>query len=598
MSVSRFLLPNMAEIADSDSPDPLSSTPPAATSPSPSALSTVSEHHSPIYQSDTPSSGLSPSPESPDPLENYLERRPQFVSNYPPENWVENRVAPLLRHLEGERNVERNVGNQYGLPSEIISEDSVDESEITSDSAPFGDESTNTDEYVDENAFDFGDELLHDSEDEESLFVNDHDNVDDDINPNGNNIYDLDVIFGANYPLQQRQHREPSQDTWPGADGESSDFESLPGMNRGGRVDDDDDADDDGDELVGMELEVEEIHAPRHHQEHRRRQPQPQPLPEVIDLTGDNDSPPHPPRPPHSAHLTPGRNFSHYLRRRRSQQRNTPPRLSRSDASYVGGRAFIDLTVDQDDEPPAAVMPPLRRDNLPRPPRHPPPIPPPIPHEPPNNRPQLGMLGHIQAIPLNGLQDLFRNMPVFQLMGRNFQPGNHRQDEDDLVIMGDRDLLRPPEPQGPIPDNMQLNYNAHPFVAQPGHGGAAPKPTHEPPKDARDGFTRNTGEDVVAICPSCEQELAYDPDGDEDGPPPAKRARTKKATAEHHFWAVKACGHVYCKKCFDNRKPTGKNPVPVGFRPDPNGAKNKMLCAVEDCDSDVSAKAAWVGIFM
>ncbi|KAI0182719.1 hypothetical protein EV127DRAFT_354292 [Xylaria flabelliformis] len=131
-----------------------------------------------------------------------------------------------------------------------------------------------------------------------------------------------------------------------------------------------------------------------------------------------------------------------------------------------------------------------------------------------------------------------------------------------------------------------------------GAGVGPPKPVHEPPKPARPGFTRDTGEDVVAICPSCDQELAYDPEADDDNSPtPGKKPRSRKAMAEHHFWAVKACGHVYCKRCFDNRRSTSKNAAHVSFRHTGEGGK-KLLCAVEDCDSEVTLKTAWVGIFV
>ncbi|KAI1435168.1 hypothetical protein GGR50DRAFT_687264 [Xylaria sp. CBS 124048] len=149
---------------------------------------------------------------------------------------------------------------------------------------------------------------------------------------------------------------------------------------------------------------------------------------------------------------------------------------------------------------------------------------------------------------------------------------------------------------------IHLDYAAHPFPMQapgvPGQARGPAKPPHVPPKPARAGFTRDTGEDVVAICPSCDEELAYDPDGDNDAEAtPSSKSRVKKATAtaEHHFWAVKACGHVYCKKCYDHRRPTVKGPF-TGFR-FPEGNK-KIFCAVEDCNSDVTQKAAWVGIFM
>ncbi|ORY63265.1 uncharacterized protein BCR38DRAFT_294221, partial [Pseudomassariella vexata] len=124
-----------------------------------------------------------------------------------------------------------------------------------------------------------------------------------------------------------------------------------------------------------------------------------------------------------------------------------------------------------------------------------------------------------------------------------------------------------------------------------------PKPVHEPPPQAKEGFTRDTGEDFVLICPSCDEELAYDPDVEDENGPPTKKARTRKDKAEHHFWAVKACGHVYCKRCYDNRKPSARNPVKVGFKPPPTDQR-KLMCAVDGCESEVSTKTAWVGIFL
>jgi hypothetical protein len=101
----------------------------------------------------------------------------------------------------------------------------------------------------------------------------------------------------------------------------------------------------------------------------------------------------------------------------------------------------------------------------------------------------------------------------------------------------------------PLANNpVEFNYGANGFNHEP---PARPKPAHIAPPEAREGFTRDTGEDTVVICPNCEMELEYDPDADDQGPsngqqpPPAKKARTsKKDREEHHFWAVKACGHV------------------------------------------------------
>ncbi|KAI0594861.1 hypothetical protein F4775DRAFT_572253 [Biscogniauxia sp. FL1348] len=357
------------------------------------------------------------------------------------------------------------------------------------------------------------------------------------------------------------------------------------------------------DELVHMEMG-----APgngRNHRPNAQRQPS---QPTVIDLTGDDvDSSPRQPN-------TRASRASVNPRRRRSQQQSTPPRLSRSDGSYIGDPPVINLVSDSDDE--LAEVAPPRRDNNNN-------------NNNENNNNNNQNNGHnnnagrgarnarFGGMPRAGAQnnDALGNipmqhihrfltqipnmhMPIFHMLGQN----NHRamadRDlDDDLIIVDQRN--RPPQPP-PAHVNIpvHLDYLAVPF-GPPRHGGGSAKPAHEPPKDAKEGFTRDTGEEVVAICPSCEQELAYDPDGDDDvATRPVKRPRTKKDKAEHHFWAVKACGHVYCKKCFDSRKPSGRNPVHVGFRPDPKGAKNKIFCAVDECESDVTSKTAWVGIFL
>ncbi|KAI0180617.1 hypothetical protein GGR52DRAFT_252079 [Hypoxylon sp. FL1284] len=327
------------------------------------------------------------------------------------------------------------------------------------------------------------------------------------------------------------------------------------------------------DELVGVE--VQELDNPQNRQAHERHQTRPEP--EVIDLTGENS-------PDRAA-------FNVRLRR----PQRSPPRPSRGDNNYVGGHTVIDLVSDSDDEPEAAGIPPLRRSDRPRVPRRENNAPPhraEAEQRPSLNHPMLRNYQHISRL-------LSQNIPFLQL----FNNGQGRRVVDDDVIMLNQRPILPADNNVGQPERVppaamfppvQLNYNAIPFGNVP-HAPGNPKPPHEPPKDTRQGFTRNTAPDLVAICPSCEQELAYE-EGD-DGTP-SKRGRTKKDKAEHHFWAVKSCGHVYCRKCFDNRKPVGKNPVPVGFRPDPSGAKNKMLCAVEDCDSEVGSKTAWVGIFM
>lgn len=64
------------------------------------------------------------------------------------------------------------------------------------------------------------------------------------------------------------------------------------------------------------------------------------------------------------------------------------------------------------------------------------------------------------------------------------------------------------------------------------------------------------------------------PDQDEDLP--------RGGGDEHHFWAVKACcGHVFCQRCFENRKPNAKT------RPN-QGLTSKLSVQVDDSKSDVS----------
>lgn len=425
------------------------------------------------------------------------------------------------------------------------------------------------------------DELEHYFEDEESLFVSDREDLD-----YNEDEYDGE---GLNNPAGGREIRERSP--WIEIPSDDS-FDENPFFGRMDRQRNAGHYFDQFDELVAMEVAPAEN--PRGNQGHQQRQPRAQP--EVIDLTGDNDSSPQPSQPALQTH-------SQNTRRQRSLQRSILPRLNRSDASYMEPRNVINLISDSDDEEPVA-MPPLRRNSHRSRPR-------PAPQEPPHNqRPP----SHVQpALPFNihpnpnpALRTLLNQIPLFRILNGQSIGNNHDhdrdRDEEDIVIMGHRHLTPNAIPPPPNLLPVNLDVRVHPFAmganAPHAPGGLGNKPAHEPPKDTRDGFTRNTGEDVVAICPSCDFELAYDPDDGDNNGPPAKKARTKKDKAEHHFWAVKACGHVYCRSCYENRKPVGKNHIPVGFRPNPNGVKNHILCAVEDCETDVSAKSAWVGIFM
>ncbi|KAJ3570655.1 hypothetical protein NPX13_g5659 [Xylaria arbuscula] len=350
--------------------------------------------------------------------------------------------------------------------------------------------------------------------------------------------------------------------------------------------------------------------------------------PDVIDLTGDDGpeelAPPN--RANEPAHPIPRRQ-SENQRRLRSQPQNAPPRLNRSDGNYVNDQPVIVLSDSDDEDRPMRASPrrnPRRHghnhnhhhENNPaargarnvRLGNYPLPDPRPASvnnaHNAHNHNLNFG--GRLRPF-----HHFMHNTPFFSFLGNGipFMNNHNHNADDDIIYTGERNVGPLPGPQA-LFENMpaglrappNLNYAAIPFplqqpAAAPAGGGGPAKPAHEPPKPARPGFTRDTGEDVVAICPSCEQELAYDPEDDDNGSGSTKKPRSKKAMAEHHFWAVKACGHVYCKRCFENRRPTAKSTMQVGFRQDKSENK-KILCAVEDCDSDVTNKTAWVGIFM
>ncbi|KAI1454895.1 hypothetical protein F4805DRAFT_297599 [Annulohypoxylon moriforme] len=417
-------------------------------------------------------------------------------------------------------------------------------------------------------------------EEEEHLFVSDDDNDDHDYN---DDEYDDDGLS----LVEERNVRPGHLDGQAWVDVHSDDsFEENQFLGRANHQRNAGNNPRLFDELVEMELApVRNTRGNQGHQQQQRQEQQPRAQPEVIDLTGDSPTQPARPAP---------RNHSQNTRRQQSQQRNAPPRLARSDASYMESHDIIDLVSDSEDDRPARIEPARRAPAAQAAPNPEPPRPLQPRDFPPPPRPLFGLHNGT----FGDIQQYLNQMPIIRMIARNHDPDRGR-DEEDLVIMGQRNLAPNAIPAPNLPP-INLDVRVHPFANIP-HVGGGPgaKPAHEPPKETREGFTRDTGEDVVAICPSCELELAYDPDDDDSHQgPPAKKARTKKDKAEHHFWAVKACGHVYCRACYENRKPVGKHPVPVGFRREPNGLKNHVLCAVDDCETDVSAKSAWVGIFM
>lgn len=312
------------------------------------------------------------------------------------------------------------------------------------------------------------------------------------------------------------------------------------------------------DELIGVELAGSSGGGGRNLRGRSQNQ-QRGAAPDVIDLTGDDaeggnaDA---------DVELVIG--GSQNVRRQQSQRRDNAPRLNRSDSNYVGHQqpAVIDISSDSEDEQlqarPAVSLPnPANHPrhhhhrhvhhhhHLPRPHHHH------IPHWPPmDGGPPRRLPGPNGARGINNPRGdanpragggLFNHiMDVFTGMVGGV--GVNRGRDEDLVMIGASPAGLPPMPV-PNVGQIQLNYVAQPFNP----GGPAPgpqKPPHEPPPKARDGFTRDTGEDQVVICPSCNEELAYNPDDEDENGPPTKKARTKKDRAEHHFWAVKDCGHV------------------------------------------------------
>ncbi|RKU44107.1 hypothetical protein DL546_002340 [Coniochaeta pulveracea] len=341
---------------------------------------------------------------------------------------------------------------------------------------------------------------------------------------------------------------------------------------------------------------------------------QSRPPPTVIDLTDEPDSPPRQaialpnafrftsaathgsrqPQPPAQRHS----------RRRQGGMQRTPS-LARSDGSLLGPRrvgaeagpgsgqpTVIDLTEDG----PEVVAPP------------PPPPPPRSVSAAAGRMPPPAPLWRA-AIQPPIIENVFRQMHrhVGHLVGGphdfldRIRVGWAGGETPELEVQFLGEMPRPYD-GGPLPgiaglhghryDNpLANNHPGHLNYAGNGFGREVEreKPVHIPPPAPRQGFSRTTGDDIVAICASCENELQYDPDDKDETP--AKKAKTRKDREEHHFWAVKSCGHVYCRSCFENRT---KKTSAVNFKT--HGKKS--ICNVADCDSDVTTKSAWVGIFL
>jgi hypothetical protein len=282
------------------------------------------------------------------------------------------------------------------------------------------------------------------------------------------------------------------------------------------------------DELVDVELGGRE--SPAAGQNVRRRVSQNRTQHNVIDLTLDDED----------VEIVSG---SQNARRQQSQRRSNAPRLNRSDSSYMGRQSVIELSSDSEDDVQAtrvnsAVPPPvnLRRHHHHHGPHH---------HHVPHHHHHVVMDGRSpRRMPgTNNARAVDNNRGLLNMVGNVFHRfvgmGNRGRDEPDVVM-----IRSSPAAILPIPNigQIHLDYMAHPFNPAPAPG--LHKPPHEAPPKAREGFTRDTNDDDVVICPSCDEELAFDPDVEDENGPPLKKARTKKDKAEHHFWGVKECGHV------------------------------------------------------
>ncbi|KAF4512276.1 hypothetical protein G6O67_001441 [Ophiocordyceps sinensis] len=300
------------------------------------------------------------------------------------------------------------------------------------------------------------------------------------------------------------------------------------------------------------------------------RPPTPAPAP-VIDLTEAPDS------PVQQWQQWPEQYQGARNPRRTNSLRVSPPRLARSNTTlFAPVASIIDLT---DESPQVAPLRPYRlRSN----------------HSPPHQqaparhpRPNYGTDHLIELELINGGPSFFHHFS--------------RGVQQHMASILHSDIVR-------------ANFNAPQldFTGPFSPRQRSPKPPMEAVPPTRDGFTRDTCSDTcpeskndderVVICPACNEELAYDPT---DTSPPGSTAggrKRKRAAGQHHFWALKKCGHVYCADCFENRRPTKAAPAGVGFQ-SPTGkppvtVPTDLRCAVEGCETKVATKTEWIGIFL
>lgn len=142
-----------------------------------------------------------------------------------------------------------------------------------------------------------------------------------------------------------------------------------------------------------------------------------------------------------------------------------------------------------------------------------------------------------------------------------------------------------------------MNYGAVAFALGP-PAQSLQKTSHVPPKPAESGFSRSPAElkeDEIMICPACEEELVQHPVKVPSTTNSRGKALSSKERAEHPFWVVRKCGHVFCNKCYQDRK--NKDGDSNFYLPGQPKKDTNLVCPVEDCTSTVAKPGEWIGVF-
>ncbi len=188
--------------------------------------------------------------------------------------------------------------------------------------------------------------------------------------------------------------------------------------------------------------------------------------------------------------------------------------------------------------------------------------------------------------------------------------------EVDVQIIGHNTRMDNPQ-ANPLANNApNFNYGANGF----NNPGANNKPPYVPLPPPEPGFTRCTGEELDMVCGACEETLAYDPK--EERPPSRQESSYQEGPKRasllgcQALWSRKpspppsprgvlvpglsprtnlASIQVFCRDCYETRMKADK----TWFRHVKTGTKKQVLCcATDNCDSEVTSKGAWVGIFL